>query len=127
MKPKILLIEDDKDQVTLYKTKFELEGFNFIFACDGPDGLMIAERERPDLIFLDIILFKMNGIEVLRQLKNNPKTKGIPVVLLTNLAKKSLAEEGKKLGAVSYVIKTNITLKELARMAREIIKLSIAG
>lgn len=122
MKPKILLIEDDKDQVVLYKTKFEMEGFNFIFACDGPDGLTIAERERPDLIFLDIILFKMNGLEVLRQLKNNPKTKDIPVVLFTNLSKEGLAEEGKKLGAIGYVIKTDVTLKELTRMAREIIK-----
>lgn len=123
MKPKILLIEDDKDQVSLYKTKFEMEGFNFVFAYDGQKGLAIAEQENPDLIFLDIILFKMDGLEVLRQLKNNPKTKDIPVVLLTNLVKKSSLEEGEKLGAVGYVIKTDITLKELARMAKEIIKI----
>lgn len=122
MKPKILLIEDDKNQVNLYKTKFMLDGFDFVSAYDGPGGLAIAAQKRPDLIFLDIILPGMNGIEVLRQLKNNPKTKDVPVVLLTNLTKKKLFEEGKKLGAVSCVVKTDITLKELAQMATEIIK-----
>jgi len=121
MKHKILFIEDDKDQVLLYKVKFELEGFDFCFACTGLEGIKIASEKKPDLIFLDIILFEMSGIDVLRLLKSNAETKNIPVVLLTNLTKKSLNEEGKKLGAVCCLAKTNVTLKELTKMAKEII------
>lgn len=123
MKSKILLIEDDKDQIDIYTIKFTMEGFDFIVASNGPEGLIKAEQENPNLILLDVILFEMNGMEVLQRLKKNPKTKHIPVILLTNLAKKDLAEKGKKLGAINYVIKTNVTLKDLVQMVKENIKI----
>lgn len=122
MKPSVLFIEDDKDQVVLYKTKFELEGFDFLFAYNGAEGLTTAKQKQPCLIFLDIILLEMSGMEILKQLKKETKTKNIPIVLLTNLSNNSSRDEGKKLGAIGYVIKTDISLKELVRMAKEIIK-----
>jgi DNA-binding response OmpR family regulator len=119
MSAKILLIEDDKDLVDIYKMKFGMEGFNFVFSYTGNEGLVLAEKEKPNLIFLDIILFEQNGLDVLKQLKKNPNTKEIPVILLTNLTKKTIAEDGKKLGAIDYVIKTNVSLKELVQIAKK--------
>lgn len=122
MKPTVLFIEDDKDQVALYKTKFELEGFDFLFAYNGKEGLAIAKQQQLGLIFLDIILPGENGLEILKQLKKDAKTKNIPVVLFTNLSNENSKEEGKKLGAIDYVVKTDISLKELILMAKENIK-----
>lgn len=121
MKHKILFIEDDKDQVDLYKVKFGLEGFDFISAYNGLEGVKVAKEQKPDLIFLDIILFEMSGLDVLKQLKDNEDTKNIPVVLLTNLTKKSLTEDGEKLGAICCLAKTGVTLKELTKMAKKIV------
>ncbi len=122
MKPTVLFIEDDKDKVSLYKTKFELEGFDFLFAYNGAEGLIIAKQQQPGLIFLDIILPEMSGLEILKQLKKDVKTKNILVVLFTNLSSESSKEEGKKLGAIDYLVKTDISLKELVQWAKANVK-----
>ena len=120
MKPRVLFIEDDRDQISLYKTKFELEGFDFLCAGSGTEGLAIAKEKPPGLIFLDILLPDENGLEVLKKLKKDEDTKGIPTVLFTNLSNKR--EEGMKLGAIDYLVKTDITLKDLIRWTKENIK-----
>jgi Response regulator containing CheY-like receiver, AAA-type ATPase, and DNA-binding domains len=122
MKPRVLFIEDDRDQVNLYKTKFELEGFDFLYAYNGTEGMVIAKEKKPGLIFLDILMPDENGLEVLKKLKKDKDTKEIPTVLFTNLSNKTSREEGMKLGAVDYLIKTDITLKDLIRWTRENIK-----
>ena len=122
MKPTVLFIEVDKDQLSLYKTKFELEGFDFLFAYNGAEGLIIAKQQQPGLIFLDIILPEMSGLEILKQLKKDVKTKNILVVLFTNLSSESSKEEGKKLGAIDYLVKTDISLKELVQWAKANVK-----
>ncbi|PIS42380.1 MAG: response regulator [Candidatus Kerfeldbacteria bacterium CG08_land_8_20_14_0_20_40_16] len=114
--PKILLIEDDKDQILMYQTKFELSGYDFIAAEDGPKGLELAEKENPDMILIDLLMDKMGGIEVLEHLKENPKTKNIPAVIVTNLDKHELAEKAMALGALDFIVKSKIPLREM--MAR---------
>ena len=117
-KPKVLFIEDDEDQTAIYKAKFELEGFECLCACNGTEGMAAAKEKQPGLIFLDIILPGENGLEILKRLKKDDVTKGIPTVLFTNLSNKSSREEGRKLGAVDYFVKTDISLKELVEWAR---------
>ena len=124
MKPRVLFIEDDRDQISLYKTKFELEGFDFFYACNGAEGTVMAKDKKPGLIFLDIIMPDENGLEVLKKLKKDEDTKGIPTVLFTNLSDKASREEGINSGAIDYLVKTDITLKDLIRWARENIKRS---
>jgi len=122
MKPTVLFIEDDNDQVILYKTKFELEGFNFFSASNGTDGLALAREKQPGLIFLDIILGDESGLDVLKNLKKEKDTKDIPTALFTNLSTKSSREEGRKLGAIAYFVKTDISLKELVQWTRATMK-----
>lgn len=118
MKPTVLFIEDDGDQMNLYKTKFELEGFDFICACNGSEGLEAARKKKPDLIFLDVVLRNENGLDVLKKLKQEKSTRGIPVTIFTNLSTTSTRDEGIKFGAVAYLVKTDITLKELIGWAK---------
>jgi CheY-like chemotaxis protein len=122
MKPIVLFIEDDKDQISIYKTKFELEGFVFCHAANGSDGIAAAKANRPNLIFLDLVLPDENGLDVLKKLKRDDDTKDIPTVLFTNLSNQSSREQGEKLGAIGYLVKTDINLKDLIYWAKENVK-----
>lgn len=110
---KILLIEDDNDQILLYQTKFELEGYAFLAAENGAKGLEAAEKENPDIILIDLLMAGMGGIEVLEKLKQNPKTKNIPAVIVTNLDKYDLAQKAMSLGALDFIVKSRVPLREM--------------
>ena len=84
-KSTILLIEDDQMIATMYQTKFSMEGQTIVTATDGADGLAKAKELKPDIVLLDIILPKLDGFSVLKELKADATTKNIPVILLTNL------------------------------------------
>lgn len=120
-KSKILFIEDDVDQIFLYQSKFELEGFEFLTARYGRDGLAIAVEKQPDLILLDLVLIKEDGMEVLKKLKENEKTKKMPVIILTNLAKKDLAEKSKELGAIDFIVKAEVTPTDVVSKVKEVL------
>ena len=112
-KIKILLVEDDSFLLGMYATKFEMEGFKVIMAEDGEKAVRLALKELPDIILLDIILPKVNGFEVLRQVKAAPATANIPVLLLTNLSQKDEIEQGLKMGAEDYLIKAHFMPSEV--------------
>lgn len=110
---KILIIEDDFFIRELYERQFGKEGYTVVSANDGPDGLVKATQENPDLILLDIMLPKMNGLDLLRTIKSKDETKTIPVILLTNLGQESVIKEGFDLGAESYLIKSAYTPSQI--------------
>lgn len=110
---KILFIEDES---ALQKTLGDFlreEGFEVISALNGKDGLRLAKTEIPDLILLDLILPKINGFDVLRNLKKDEKTKEIPVIILTNLESLEDIERAISLGAKTYLVKSNYSLEEV--------------
>lgn len=119
---KILIIDDDEVQIFMYRGKFELEGFAVISAINGIEGIKMAEKEQPNLIFLDIIMSKLDGLETLKKLKESVNANNIPVVMLTNLEKKGLVEKVHSLGAVDYIIKSQVVPSELVERAREILE-----
>jgi len=120
-KIKIFLVEDDAFLLSMYATKFEMEGFKVIMAEDGEKAVRLAQKEIPDIILLDIILPKMNGFEVLTQLKANSATARIPVILLTNLSQKDEIEKGLKLGAVDYLIKAHFMPSEVVDKIKKVL------
>lgn len=121
-KIKILLIEDDPFLLNMYATKFELENFKVTVADDGEKGLRAVEKEIPDIILLDIMLPKMNGFEVLKQLKASRDFRDIPVILLTNLSQKNEIEQGLSMGANDYLIKAHFMPSEVVEKIKEILK-----
>lgn len=121
-KTKILLVEDDTFLVEMYKTKFELEGFEIISAEDGKKGLELAGKESPDIILLDILMPKMDGFAVLDALKKDKALANIPVVLLTNLGQKDDVKKGFEKGAVGYLIKAHFMPSEVVDKIKKILK-----
>ena len=121
-KTKILIIEDEEMLSNMYKVKFENEGFEVETALNGADGLELAAKEMPSIILLDIIMPKIDGFAVLQKLKADPKTKDIPVILLTNLGQDEDVTRGKQLGAVGYLVKANHTPSEVVDKVRGFIK-----
>jgi len=111
---KILIVEDDMFLRDIYIRVFEKAGYTVISAEDGEQALSIA-ASHPDasIMMLDIMIPKINGIDVLRRLKSQENTKQIPVVLLTNLGEESVLQEGFKLGAVDNILKVNLTPPEV--------------
>ena len=112
-KTKILLVEDEEMLANMYEVKFQNEGFILIKALDGMQGLELGKQEKPDFILLDIIMPKMDGFSVLKSLKEDPATKAIPVMLLTNLGQDEDVKRGKELGSVGYLVKANVTPSEV--------------
>ncbi|MFA6410480.1 MAG: response regulator [Candidatus Buchananbacteria bacterium] len=118
-KIKILIVEDETFLLDLYHTKLEQCGYDVIKAGNGEEGESLAKLETPDLILLDILMPHVDGYEMLRQLKSDPKTKGISVIIFSNLSQKEEIEKGLKLGASDFIIKTSLTPTELANKVKE--------
>ncbi len=110
---KILLVEDDFFIRELYQRQLLKEGYLVEAAVDGAEGLVKANDFRPHLILLDIMLPKLNGLDLLRTIKTKPETKDIPVILLTNLGQESVIKEGFTLGAEGYLIKSAYTPSQI--------------
>ena len=122
--PKILLIEDDPDQILMYETEFRAHGFEIVSTRKGKEALGLAKKENPDLILLDIILPDLYGLDVLKQLKRDKETKDIPVILLTNLVKEEAAKRSIKQGAVDYLVKTHFPPRLVVARVKEVLKIS---
>ena len=118
----ILVIEDDEAIGSMYKNKFESDGFMVLNAATGVEGLEIAKKEKPDLIMLDIILPQMDGFTVLEKLKKEKNLKKIPVVMLTNLGTEEDKAKGEKLGAVDYLVKAGLTPAQISKKIKTYIK-----
>lgn len=120
-KQKILMIEDDHFLRKVYKDKLARVGFDFIEATNGIEGTNKIISEKPDLVLLDLILPKKNGFDVLIDLKRNPETKGIPVIILSNLGQELDIKRGFSLGAQDYLIKTDISLSEVVDKVKDVL------
>jgi CheY-like chemotaxis protein len=122
---KILLVEDDAILVEMYQAKFELEGHEVHVATNGEECLDILQEFRPELILLDILMPKLNGFHVLKEIKKQPAMRQIPVILLTNLGQAEVdmnQELAKALGVNDYLIKSHHTPDEVVQKAVKVLK-----
>ncbi|HSX10408.1 MAG TPA: response regulator transcription factor [Chlamydiales bacterium] len=104
-KKRILLIEDEEDIAALIKLQAELSGYKLHVEVDGINGFRAIEREKPELVILDIMLPGENGLDVCRRMKNNPELKNIPVLILSAKGEELDIVLGLELGADDYVQK----------------------
>jgi two-component system alkaline phosphatase synthesis response regulator PhoP len=119
----ILIIEDDQLLRSLCSKKLITEGFNVDAAIDSQQGLEKINKNRPDLILLDLVLPGMSGFEVLKIVKANPDKKiaDIPVVILSNLGQESDIAKGRELGATDYLIKATTTTDEIVDKIKKVL------
>lgn len=109
----ILIVEDDPLMSGMYQDIFKEENYDVSIAADGEEGWNSAKKLKPSLILLDIMMPKLNGIQLLERLKQDPETSHIPVIMLTNLAGERDKESALQKGAVKYMIKSDYTPKEV--------------
>ncbi len=119
---KILFIEDESALQRAATQVFQEEGYSVLSALDGDSGLRLAKKELPDLVLLDLILPKRDGFEILTELKKDPLTKNIPVIILTNLEGSADVERALELGASTYLIKTSYKLMDVVEKIKELLK-----
>ena len=119
---KILLIEDEVLILRMYEKIFDFEGFSIVTSTDGIDGIEKAKTQHPDLILLDIMMPKMDGLRVLEQLKAAPETKSIPVVVLTNLSSDVVVKDAFAKGAAGYLVKSEVVNEKIVDEVRQYLK-----
>lgn len=118
---RILLIEDEDLIRDLYKRQLEKVGLTTDAFATGQEGLTALDRDSYDLILLDIMLPKVNGLDILMQLKRNEKTKNIPVILVSNLGQDDVVQEGLNLGATSYLVKLHHTPDQIVEEVKKVL------
>lgn len=123
----ILLAEDDALLIRLYQKKLTHDGFEVRVATNGEEALAEVTKEKPDLILLDIMMPKMNGMQVLEQLKKEEGTKHIPVIVLSNLSADVDAEKIMELGASAYLVKSDNPPDVVVAKVKEILAASTRG
>ncbi len=123
MKKNILLVEDDVMLSEMYQEKLEMEGYKVTLAEDG-DSAVRKIKLMPDLVLLDIMMPRMNGFDVLKNVKSDVRTKDIPVVVLTNIGSESTDSDkdlAMSLGAEDYLVKSYHTPDEVVDKVKEIL------
>jgi CheY-like chemotaxis protein len=118
---KVLIVEDDPLMSRMYQKIFSFEKFDVEMAGDGEAALAQVAIFKPTIILLDVMMPKMNGLQVLDKLKADPTTKDIPVIMLTNLAGQQDAEAAMTKGAVKYIIKSEHEPKEVIDLVNGIV------
>ncbi|MEI6266392.1 MAG: response regulator [bacterium] len=120
---KILLAEDDIQLVDMYSRKFALDGFEVQLGEDGQKAIDILESNFvPDVVLLDIMMPMVDGLQVLKYIKEQKELKDVIVIMLTNLSDEKTAEKIYELGATEYLIKAELTPLDVSNKVKELIK-----
>jgi CheY-like chemotaxis protein len=117
----LLIVEDDPLMQRMYQKIFTFEKYRVETASDGEEGLDKVRELKPTVVLLDVMMPKMNGMQVLEKIKADPAIKDIPVIMLTNLAGEKDAEAALMKGAVKYIVKSEYDPKQIVMMVKEII------
>ena len=115
----ILIIEDELSMQRALKNKLEQAGFSVVTADDGESGIAKIREAKPDLVLLDLIMPKLDGISVLREIKSDESLKNVPVVILTNLSTGDKVAEAMQLGTFDFLVKANYSLDDVLRKVQD--------
>lgn len=117
----ILLVEDDPFLIDIYSQKLAKAGFNIEVAKNGESALQSLRKRKPQLLILDIVLPGIEGWEILRKIKKDPRLASLKIVVLSNLGQKEEVEKGLRLGAIKYLIKAHYTPSEVIKEIKKVI------
>jgi DNA-binding response OmpR family regulator len=114
----VLVVDDDPVILKLLEVNFQMDGFDVVCARDGEEALAVARSRQPDVIVTDVMMPKVSGLDLLAAIREDPATKGIPVLLLSARAQATDVREGLEAGADDYVTKPFEPLDLAERVAR---------
>ena len=115
---KILIVDDDLTLRDMYAERLKKEDFDVSIAGNGKEGIHAAEKSKPDLILLDIMMPGMNGFDTLEEMRKIPELKSIPVIMLSALIQEDNVAKAKKAGAKDYIIKSESTPAEVVERVK---------
>ena len=111
----VLIVEDEQSMQRALKSKLEHAGYAVHTAVDGEEALASLRGTKPDLVLLDLIMPKVDGISVLRQMKADDGLRSVPVVILTNLSSGDKVAEAMQLGTFDFLVKANYSLDDVLK------------
>lgn len=117
---KVLLVDDDHSLRQLYNVELSKE-YQVVEAVDGEDGLLKAKSEKPDLILLDVMMPKIDGIAYLTKIKDDAELAKIPIIMLTNFGQENLIQQAFNLGIADYLLKYKVTPSEMAQKVNQVL------
>ncbi len=117
--PKVLLVEDDNNLREIFQMRLQAEGYATLVASDGEEGLVVAMKEKPDLVIADVMMPKLSGFEMIESLRAAPETKDTKVIMMTALGQAEDQARGEKLGVLKYLVKSQVTLEDFARVIKD--------
>lgn len=118
---KIMLVEDDNNLREIYEARLLAEGYEIVSARDGEEALALAVKEKPDLIISDVMMPKISGFDMLDILRSTAETKETKVIMMTALSQAEDKARADKLGADRYLVKSQVTLEDVAKVARDVL------
>lgn len=121
-KKRILIVDDETSLLEMYQIHLNKFGYQVFIAKDGEEGCNLAKSEKPDVIFLDIVMSGMDGFTALKKLKSDIDTKAIPVLMLTNIDSSADQKEAEKLGCAGYYIKSSVKPSDLEGIIEEVLQ-----
>ena len=116
----IAIVEDELPIAQMYRIKLSRAGYRVEIAGDGESGLAMIEKIRPDLVLLDIMMPHMDGDEVLKQLRADPRFAKLPVIILTNIGSEELQQKIEKCGVTDYIQKSDLTPRQVLAKVDEV-------
>ncbi|MDP3995355.1 MAG: response regulator [bacterium] len=130
--PLILYVEDDGMLLTMYEQFFTIHGFSFAGAASFTAGMEMIPAQMPDVVLLDLLLPNTTtpipehvnhhlGLQLLEEIKKNSKTKGIPVIILSNIDEASVVQNAKELGAYDFLVKAKVVPHDTLDKVKEIL------
>ncbi len=114
---KILIVEDDKDFLWILRQSFISEGFSVVYALDGPEGLELAKKEKPDLVLLDILMPTMDGITMAKKLRESEPD--VRIIFLTNLAGAENINKAIEIDKSDYIVKSETHVNEIVARVKD--------
>jgi len=121
MATKVAIIEDDPAISQMYRFKFEAEGYAVETAGNGKLGLELAEKMKPDIILLDLMMPEMNGDEMLEKMRATAWGKDIKVVILTNKGEQEIPDKVRQLNVQAVILKADMTPRQVAELVKKLL------
>ena len=118
-KKKILLVEDDEMLAQVYRSRFEIEGFDVKEVYNGEDALSAAISFKPDIILLDAMMPRISGFDVLDILRNTPETANVTIIMLTALSQPRDKERAEALGVDDYLVKSQVVIGDVVARVKK--------
>lgn len=118
---KVLLVEDDNNLREIFELRLIAEGYQTVTAGNGEEALVVAMKEKPDLIIADVMMPKLSGFEMLETLRAAPEMASTKCIMMTALGQAEDRARGERLGVIKYLVKSQVTLEDFVKVVREVV------